>query len=62
MAWSGSDLEAGNDSGDTGDGDFRMQVLQLHSCHNLTRDEFESGETCLSLMQKNLEALRTALN
>ena len=62
MAWSGSDLEGGNDSGDTGDGDFRMQVLQLHSCHNLTRDEFESGETCLSLMQKNLEALRTALN
>ena len=62
MAWSGSDLEAGNDSGDADKGAFRMQVLQLHSCHNLTRDEFESGETCLSLMQKNLEALRTALN
>lgn len=59
---SGSGLQAGNDSGDADKGDFRMQVLQLHSCHNLTRDEFESGETCLSLMQKNLEALRTALN
>ena len=38
-----------------------IQVLQLHSCHNVTRDEFDSGETCLSLMTKNLEALRTAL-
>ena len=39
----------------------RIQVLQLHSCHNVTRDEFDSGQTCLSLMTKNLEALRTAL-
>ena len=39
----------------------RMQVLQLHSCHNVTRDEFESGQTCLSLMKKNLKALETAL-
>ena len=39
----------------------RIQVLQLHSCHNVTRNEFNSGETCLSLMTKNLEALRTAL-
>jgi zinc transport system substrate-binding protein len=38
-----------------------VRVLKLHSCHNLTRDEFLSGETCLSLMTKNLEALRTAL-
>ena len=38
-----------------------MRVLQLHSCHNLTRDEFAAGETCLSLMTKNLEALRAAL-
>ena len=38
-----------------------IQVLQLHSCHNVTRDEFDSGETCLSLMTKNLEALCTAL-
>lgn len=47
---------AGQDSGFS-----RVQVLQLHSCHNVTRDEFEAGETCLSLMTKNLEALRTAL-
>ena len=38
-----------------------VKVLQLHSCHNVTRDEFDSGETCLSLMTKNLEELRTAL-
>ena len=39
----------------------RIQVLQLHSCHNVTGNEFSSGETCLSLMTKNLQALRTAL-
>ena len=39
----------------------RIQVLQLHSCHNVTGNEFNSGETCLSLMTKNLQALRTAL-
>lgn len=39
----------------------QIQVLQLHSCHNVTGSEFNSGETCLSLMTKNLEALRTAL-
>ena len=46
---------------DGGEDTPAMQVLQLHSCHNLTRDEFAAGETCLSLMTKNLEALRTAL-
>ena len=43
-------------------GQTRVSVLQLHSCHNVTRDEMASGETCLSLMKKNLEALREALN
>ena len=40
----------------------RIRVLQLHSCHNVTRDEYTSGATCLSLMRGNLEALRQALN
>jgi len=40
----------------------RIRVLQLHSCQNVTRDELSSGETCLSLMRGNLEALRQALN
>ncbi len=43
-------------------GRTRVRTLQLHSCHNVTRDEMASGETCLSLMKKNLEALREALN
>lgn len=56
------------DSGNAEDADKKpqgsrqMRVLQLHSCHNLTRDEMAAGETCLSLMKKNLEALREALN
>ena len=43
-------------------GQTGVRTLQLHSCHNVTRDEMASGETCLSLMKKNLEALREALN
>ena len=34
----------------------------LHSCHTLTVSEAERGETYLSLMRRNLEALRRALN
>ena len=33
----------------------------FHSCHNVTREEFESGETCLTLMRKNLPVLKEAL-
>ena len=36
--------------------------LLFHSCHNLTRDELERGEDYLSLMRKNLENLKIALN
>ncbi len=36
-------------------------VLTLHSCHNVTKDEFEGGETYLSLMTQNLENLKIAL-
>lgn len=35
--------------------------LELHSCHNVTKDEFDSGETYISLMRKNLENLKEAL-
>ncbi len=37
------------------------EILQMHSCHNVTEEEFERGETYLSLMQKNLENLKIAL-
>lgn len=32
----------------------------FHSCHNLSRVELESGETYISLMNKNLEMLKNA--
>lgn len=34
----------------------------LHSCHNITKAEFESGVTYLDLMTQNVETLREALN
>lgn len=37
-------------------------ILQFHSCHNVTDEEFENGETYLSLMTKNLENLKIALH
>ncbi len=37
------------------------QALLLHSCHNVTRDDFEKGVTYLQLMQGNLENLKKGL-
>jgi len=37
------------------------KVLVLHSCHNLSSDDFNAGETYLSLMKKNAENLKIAL-
>lgn len=37
------------------------KALLLHSCHNVSRDEFEAGATYLSLMRQNLEQIREAL-
>lgn len=36
--------------------------LTLHSCHNLTKDEWDRGETYLSMMKHNIEQLKEALN
>ena len=36
--------------------------LLFHSCHNVSREEIESGATYLSLMWQNTEALKEALN
>ena len=38
------------------------QPLLLHSCHNVTRREFESGVTYLELMEGNVETLRKGLD
>ena len=35
--------------------------LLFHTCHNVTKAEFESGATYLSLMQNNVLALKEAL-
>lgn len=37
------------------------EILEFHSCHNLTKEEFDEGMTYLSLMGKNLEVVRQAL-
>ncbi len=37
------------------------KVLTFFSCHNISRDDFESGKTYISLMQDNLTSLKEAL-
>lgn len=37
------------------------RLLLMHSCHNLTKDEFGGGATYLQLMRQNLENLREGL-
>ena len=38
------------------------RVETFYTCHNITRDDFEAGETYLSLMQRNVNSLKEALN
>lgn len=38
-----------------------VSVLELHSCHNLSAEDFDAGETYLTLMERNLKNLKTAL-
>lgn len=37
-------------------------LLELHSCHNLSADDFAAGVTYLDVMRRNAENLREALN
>ena len=37
------------------------QILTLQSCQGISRDDFQAGETYVSLMQKNVESLRKGL-
>ena len=37
-------------------------VKVFYSCHNLTAQEFNDGETYLSMMEKNVETLKEVLN
>ena len=38
------------------------EKLMMHSCHNVTTEEFASGITYLDLMRKNAENLKIALS
>lgn len=55
------DLSAGK-LADTIAAETGAKVLTLYSCHTVSRDGFNAGETYISLMKKNLEALGEALN
>ena len=37
------------------------QILLLHSCHNVSKQEFEDGVTYLDLMKQNIENLKQGL-
>lgn len=39
-----------------------VKTAMLHSCHNVTKEQLETGVTYLELMQNNLEVLKEALN
>ena len=36
--------------------------VMLHSCHNLTEEEFKEGKTYLSIMKENLVKIEEALS
>lgn len=38
------------------------RVETFYTCHNITADDFNAGETYLSLMQRNVDSLKEALN
>lgn len=38
------------------------RVETFYTCHNITADDFNAGETYLSMMQRNVESLKEALN
>ncbi len=38
------------------------EALLFHSCHNVTKEEFDSGESYLSLMKKNAQNLRKLIS
>lgn len=37
------------------------EIVEMHSCQSVTGEEFEAGETYISLMERNVEALRKGL-
>lgn len=43
-------------------GEIGADVMTMYACDNIPAKDFEKGETYLSLMKKNLEVLKEALN
>ncbi len=39
-----------------------FDVVEFHTCHNITADDFEAGETYVSLMQRNYDTLKDILS
>ena len=37
------------------------EMLLLHTCHNLSKSDFEKGETYISLMKQNAENIKKAV-
>ncbi len=37
------------------------QVMTFYSCHNVSKEDFDNGESYLSLMKKNVDSLKIAL-
>lgn len=46
---------------DTLAADMGLPTAEFHTCHNITADDFAAGETYVSLMEKNYNTLKTAL-
>ena len=42
--------------------DTQAKMLEFHSCHSITKDEFASGVTYIQLMEQNISNLKEALN
>ncbi len=38
------------------------KIMTFYSCHNVTKEDFEAGLTYIDFMEKNIEALKEALN
>lgn len=56
-------LELSNSTvADTIASETSSDVLTFYSCHNLSKTQFENGESYISMMTENLETLKIALN
>lgn len=42
-------------------GENGLPVAEFHTCHNITADDFEAGESYVSLMERNYQTLQSAL-